>query len=34
MPPPQKKNYEHNFAIKTYIIVQKLHCLHSLLPRQ
>lgn len=32
--PPAKKSYEHNFAIKTFIIVQKLHCLHSLLPRQ
>lgn len=31
---PPQKNYEHNFAIKTFIIVQKLHCLHSSLPRQ
>lgn len=30
----KKKIYERNFAIKTFIIAQKLHCLHSLLPRQ
>lgn len=29
-----KKIYGNNFAIKTFIIAQKLHCLHSLLPRQ
>ena len=30
----KKKIYEYNFAIITFIIAPKLHCLHSLLPRQ
>lgn len=32
--PQKKKIRTFNFAIRTFVIVQKLHCLHSLLPRQ